>query len=113
MCNRALPPNLVPDAFQLPDQAQLPVRPPAHRPRLLLLYGSLRTRSHSRFLTFEAQRPLDLMGAETRVDHANGLPLPDDAPATHPKVVELRQARLWPEGQVWRGLKRELAPCPR
>ena len=41
------------------------------------------------------------MGAETRVYHAHGLPLPDDAEASHPKVVELREAMLWSEGQVW------------
>ena len=74
---------------------------PTHPPRILLLYGSLRERSYSRLLTFEAQRLLDAMGAETRVYHANGLPLPDDAEATHPKVVELREAMLWSEGQVW------------
>jgi arsenic resistance protein ArsH len=27
--------------------------------------------------------------------------LPNDAPATHPKVAELREAMLWSEGQVW------------
>ncbi len=75
--------------------------PPAHKPRILLLYGSLRERSYSRFLTLEAQRLLDAMGAETRVYHAHGLPLPDDAEADHPKVAELREAMLWSEGQVW------------
>lgn len=41
------------------------------------------------------------MGAETRIFHANGLPLPDDTPDTHPKVQGLREAMLWSEGQVW------------
>lgn len=31
----------------------------------------------------------------------SGLPLPDDAPATHPKVQELRQLSEWSEGQLW------------
>jgi arsenic resistance protein ArsH len=31
----------------------------------------------------------------------HGLPLPDDAPDTHPKVEELRQLATWSEGQVW------------
>lgn len=66
-----------------------------------MLYGSLRERSCSRFLTFEAQRLLEAFGAEVRVFHANGLPLPNDAPDTHPKVQELRDAMLWSEGQVW------------
>lgn len=94
-------PDLAADAFERPDPARLAASMPTHPPRILLLYGSLRERSYSRLLTFEAQRLLDAMGAETRVYHANGLPLPDDAEATHPKVVELREAMLWSEGQVW------------
>ncbi|MDP8919016.1 MAG: arsenical resistance protein ArsH [Pseudomonadota bacterium] len=94
-------PNLVSGVFDRPDQARLSAPAPTHKPRILLLYGSLRERSYSRFLTFEAQRLLDALGAETRVYHANGLPLPDDAPADHPKVSELREAMLWSEGQVW------------
>jgi arsenic resistance protein ArsH len=74
---------------------------PSHKPRILMLYGSLRERSYSRFLTFEGQRLLEAMGAEVRIYHANGLPLPDDAEASHPKVRELREAMLWSEGQVW------------
>ena len=31
----------------------------------------------------------------------SGLPLPDDAPDTHPKVVELRELAQWAEGMVW------------
>ena len=92
-------PNLSVDAVRQPN---LPlVSRASHPPRILLLYGSLRERSYSRLLTFEAQRLLDAMGAETRVYHAHGLPLPDDAEASHPKVVELREAMLWSEGQVW------------
>ncbi|TNC52518.1 arsenical resistance protein ArsH [Rubellimicrobium rubrum] len=94
-------PNVISAVFDVPDQARLSAPAPTHRPRILLLYGSLRERSYSRLLTFEAQRLLDAMGAETRVYHANGLPLPDDAEATHPKVQELREAMLWSEGQVW------------
>ena len=74
---------------------------PQHKPRILMLYGSLRERSYSRFLTFEAQRLLETFGAEVRIFHANGLPLPNDAPDSHPKVQELREAMLWSEGQVW------------
>ncbi|MCY1358571.1 NADPH-dependent FMN reductase ArsH [compost metagenome] len=29
------------------------------------------------------------------------MPLPDDAPDSHPKVQELRELVLWSEGQVW------------
>lgn len=72
-----------------------------HKPRILLLYGSLRARSYSRFLVMEAARLLEHFGAETKVFDPHGLPLPDDAPDTHPKVQELRQLAAWSEGQVW------------
>jgi arsenic resistance protein ArsH len=94
-------PALDAGSFTHPDPALLFAAPPTHPPRILLLYGSLRERSYSRLLTFEAQRLLDAMSCETRVFHAHGLPLPDDADASHPKVQELREAMLWSEGQVW------------
>lgn len=94
-------PNVVPAAFQIPDFARLLAPTVDHKPRILMLYGSLRERSYSRFLTLEAQRLLEAFGAEVRIFHANGLPLPNDAPDTHPKVEELREAMLWSEGQVW------------
>ncbi|KNE29576.1 MULTISPECIES: arsenical resistance protein ArsH [Achromobacter] len=72
-----------------------------HPPRILLLYGSLRERSYSRLLTEEAARILTRLGAETRIFDPRGLPLPDGAPADHPKVAELRALSLWSEGQVW------------
>jgi len=72
-----------------------------HAPRILLLYGSLRARSYSRFLTLEAARLLDYLGAETRLFDPRDLPLPDSAPDTHVKVAELRELSAWSEGQVW------------
>jgi arsenic resistance protein ArsH len=72
-----------------------------HKPRILLLYGSLRARSYSRFLAHEAARLLEHFGAETRIFDPHGLPLPDDTPDTHPKVQELRELATWSEGQVW------------
>ena len=75
--------------------------PFAHAPRFLILYGSLRERSFSRFLAYEAARLLEAMGGEVRIFDAHGLPLPDDATADHPKVQELRQLSLWSEGHVW------------
>ena len=41
------------------------------------------------------------MGAETKIFNPTGLPLPDDAPAEHPKVQELHELMAWSEGQVW------------
>lgn len=72
-----------------------------HKPRMLLLYGSLRERSFSRFLTLEAQRLLEVFGCETRIFNPRGLPLPDSEPDSHPKVQELRELAAWSEGQVW------------
>lgn len=83
------------------DIARLVAPQPEHPPRILLLYGSLRERSYSRFLTYEAARILRAYGAETRIFDPAGLPLPDAAPADHPKVRELRDLSLWSEGQVW------------
>ncbi len=93
--------NIEPIAFEIPDIERLHVQPSGHRPRVLLLYGSLRKRSYSRFLTLEAQRLLEAFGAETRVFDPSGLPLPDDAPESHPKVEELRALSAWSEAQVW------------
>ncbi|WP_422377413.1 arsenical resistance protein ArsH [Roseibium sp.] len=72
-----------------------------HPPRILLLYGSLRERSYSRFLAQEAQRLLEAYGADTRIYDPSGLPLPDDAETDHPKVAELRELCAWSEGQIW------------
>lgn len=49
-------------------------------PRILILYGSVRERSYSRFAAEEAGRLLTAMGAEVRLFNPSGLPLPDDAP---------------------------------
>lgn len=95
-------PQLAPEHFQVPDPQRLrPSLPSTHAPRLLLLYGSLRQRSFSRLLVEEAARLLQAMGAETRIFNPSGLPLPDDAPDSHPKVQELRELTQWCEGMVW------------
>jgi arsenic resistance protein ArsH len=88
--------------FRLPDTAALRLAAPStHAPRIALLYGSLRPRSFSRLLTEEAARLLQALGAETRIFNPTGLPLPDDAPDTHPIVQELRELAQWSEGMVW------------
>lgn len=90
-------PNLDLNLF---DNAK-PSQADAHKPRILLLYGSTRERSFSRLLVEEAARLLEHFGAETRIFNPSGLPLPDDVPVDHPKVQELRDLVLWSEGQVW------------
>lgn len=79
------------------------LRPPfsTHKPRILILYGSLRVVSYSRLLAQEAGRLLEHFGCEVRIFNPEGLPLPDAAPVTHPKVQELRDLSAWSEGQVW------------
>ncbi|MBP0998926.1 arsenical resistance protein ArsH [Serratia fonticola] len=72
-----------------------------HPARILMLYGSVRERSYSRLATEEAARLLTAMGAEVRIFNPSGLPLPDDAPESHPKVMELRELVRWSEGMVW------------
>ena len=95
-------PGLDVPAFDVPTMDRLTSAAAiTHRPRFLLLYGSLRERSYSRLLTFEAARLLLAMGGEARVFDPAGLPLPDGAPDNHPKVRELRDLAAWSEGMVW------------
>lgn len=73
-----------------------------HKPRILLLYGSLRERSFSRLATEEAARILEYLGAETRIFDPSDLPLPDQVQGDdHPAIKELRDLAIWSEGQVW------------
>jgi len=99
-----------PDTLPALDLQQVIARPAQgldagglmHPPRILLLYGSLRERSYSRFAVEEAARLLRHFGAEPRIFDPSDLPLPDQvAGDDHPAVRELRELSLWSEGQVW------------
>jgi arsenic resistance protein ArsH len=95
-------PNIRPELLAMPTEAKLaPVGDMTHPPRILLLYGSLRERSFSRFLTYEAARILEQFGADVKVFDPMELPMVGSVPETHPKVVELRELCLWSEGHVW------------
>ena len=95
-------PNIESALFNQPRLDQLKINDLTnHPPRILLLYGSLRERSFSRLLAEEAERLLKAMGCETRFFNPKGLPQVDDAPETHPKVIELRELVEWSEGLVW------------
>lgn len=95
-------PQLEDELLRQPDLTILgaPLRS-THKPRILLLHGSLRKTSYSRLANEEAARILQALGCETRVFDPSGLPLPDDAEACHPKVQELRELVSWSEGMVW------------
>ena len=96
------PANLVDECFQAPTPDKVFAAAVSdHKPRILLLYGSLRKRSFSRLVVEESARILEKMGAETRIFNPSGLPLPDDADTEHKKVQELRDLVQWSEGMVW------------
>lgn len=94
-------PAAVDEHLMLPDAEAL--RPPmsTHKPRILILYGSLRETSYSRLLAYETRRLLEHFGCEVMIFDPRGLPLPDEEPVSHPKVQELRSLSEWSEGQVW------------
>jgi arsenical resistance protein ArsH len=73
-----------------------------HPAKILLLYGSLRERSYSRYVVEEAARLVRFFGAEFRIFDPSDLPLPDQVKADdHPAVHELRELSMWSEGQIW------------
>lgn len=72
-----------------------------HKPRILILYGSLREVSYSRLLAMEVSRLLEHLGCEVKIYDPRGLPLPDEQPVSHAKVQELRTLSEWSEGHVW------------
>ncbi|CZS99319.1 related to arsenic resistance protein ArsH [Rhynchosporium agropyri] len=71
------------------------------RLKVLVLYGSLRSRSYSKLLAFEASRILFRLGCDVRVYDPADLPMKDDTQHNHPKVQELRDLSRWSDGHVW------------
>ena len=69
--------------------------------KILILYGSLRERSYSRFVAQEVDRLVRFLGGETRIFNPKGLQLPDAVDASHEKVQELRGSASWSEGMIW------------
>lgn len=94
-------PNIEESAFDIPSTNGMQLSSSTHKPRILLLYGSLRERSFSRLAVEESARLLNAFGAETRIFNPTGLPQPDTEDESHPKVKELRELMIWSEGQVW------------
>lgn len=87
--------------LETPDFHRFTSTPSTHKPRILLLYGSLRERSFSRLVIEECARILAHFGADVKIFNPEGLPQTDSGNDQHPKVVELRELMMWSEGQVW------------
>lgn len=94
-------PNIDLNLLETPALEQVQAKALDHPPRILLLYGSNRERSYSRLAVLEAGRILEHFGAEVKIFHPKGLPLPEDAESTHAKVQELHGLLAWAEGMVW------------
>ncbi|NUF16132.1 arsenical resistance protein ArsH [Acinetobacter lactucae] len=93
--------NVELNLLEKPTFKQIQAQQLEHPPRILLLYGSNRERSYSRFAVLTAGRILEYLGAEVKIFHPKGLPLPEDAATDHPKVQELHELLAWAEGMVW------------
>ncbi|KZN33690.1 arsenical resistance protein ArsH [Pseudoalteromonas luteoviolacea] len=84
--------NLLPPASQLSN----------HKPRVLILYGSLRAQSYSKKTALEAKNILTHMGADVKIFNPTGLPMFDNGQSVaDEKVQELRELVNWSEAQVW------------
>lgn len=94
-------PNIEAEQFQIPSIQDFKLQLSTHKPKFVLLYGSLRDVSYSRLVIEECARILTAMGAEVKVFNPEGLPLPDSEEVSHPKVAELRELVQWSEGMVW------------
>jgi len=75
--------------------------PSGHPPRVLILYGSLRETSFSRYLSEECGRVLRAFGAEVRTYDPRTLPVFDRTSFDLAKVRELRELSVWSEAHVW------------
>ncbi|MGH1352304.1 MAG: NAD(P)H-dependent oxidoreductase [Methyloligellaceae bacterium] len=69
--------------------------------RFLVLYGSIRKQSYSRYLAEEAMRLLIAMGAEVKTFDPRELPTPADGTDSHPRVRDLQDLSHWADGHVW------------
>jgi arsenic resistance protein ArsH len=80
------------------DYSKMPI---GRAPKVLVLYGSLRSSSFSRKLAYEFARLLFLLGCDVRVYHPRGLPVRDGELEKELKVQELRALTMWTDGHFW------------
>ena len=71
------------------------------RLKVLVLYGSLRRRSYSKLVAYEASRILFRLGCDVRVFDPEGLPVKNEVDQGHAKVQELRALSTWSDGHLW------------
>lgn len=83
------------------DMAEEDLQKTNDRLKVLVLFGSLRRRSYSRLVAYEASRILFRLGCDVRVFDPEGLPMKNDSEHGHPKVQELRELSQWSDGHVW------------
>lgn len=83
------------------DMAEENLRSTNERLKVLVLYGSLRKRSYSRLVAYEASRILFRLGCDVRIFDPEDLPMKNDRDHGHPKVQELRQLSYWSDGHIW------------
>ncbi|KAJ5638058.1 hypothetical protein N7490_007937 [Penicillium lividum] len=83
------------------DMAEHNLHSTKERLKILVLYGSLRRRSYSRLVAYEASRILFRLGCDVRVFDPETLPVKNEDDTDHPKVQELRELSAWSNGHVW------------
>ncbi|KAJ5777901.1 hypothetical protein N7520_001147 [Penicillium odoratum] len=83
------------------DMAEHNLQSTKERLKILVLYGSLRRRSYSRLVAYEASRILFRLGCDVRVFDPETLPVKNEVDTDHPKVQELRELSAWSNGHVW------------
>lgn len=88
----------VEDAITKYDYTTMPL---GRAPKILVLYGSLRSTSFSRKLAYEYARLLELLGCDVRTYNPRGLPVRDPELEKELKVQELRALTHWSDGHVW------------
>lgn len=80
------------------DYASLPI---GRAPKILVLYGSLRSSSFSKKLAYEFARILEELGCDVRTYNPKGLPVRDPDLENEVKVQEIRALTQWSDGHMW------------
>jgi arsenic resistance protein ArsH len=90
--------NIVGPKLTRYDYSSLPIGRP---PKILVLYGSLRSSSFSKKLAYEFARILEELGCDVRTYNPHGLPVRDPDLEHQIKVQEIRALTQWSDGHMW------------